>query len=281
MKSSSLLFAAALSVLSFSSGAWAQDANGCHDPAMFPNRIPNYLIATCKTANGSESFRWPGGQEQVLGVVTEVAYKVANPAQGATPKYVAANYANAITSIGGRLLEDPAKTTLGDRMVARVDVDGKDVWVKLLSETAVVGGNFTSYKLVIVQQDSASQVVTARKMLDELQGAGFVTLYINFDTGKWDLKPDSQTTIREIVSLLNGSPELHIVIEGHTDNVGTPEANKALSANRAKSVLEALIVDGIASDRLESAGYGQERPIADNRTEEGRAKNRRVELVKR
>jgi OmpA-OmpF porin, OOP family len=70
-------------------------------------------------------------------------------------------------------------------------------------------------------------------------------------------------------------------VEGHTDNTGNPAANKTLSNARAKAVAEAIAAAGISSNRLDPVGYGQERPIADNRTEEGWAKNRRVELVKR
>ncbi len=259
----------------------AQAAPECKDPAMFPNRIPNYSIASCKSGNDSENFRWPGGQNTVMGQRTEVIYKVATPAQGATPKYVAANYANAIRQIGGTLLEDPAKTTLGDRVTAKVMIDNREVWVRLLSETSLVGGNWSSYKLIVVQTDAAAQVVTAQKMLDELNSAGFITLYINFDTGKWDLKPDSQGTVNEIAALLRNNPGLKVSVEGHTDNAGQAAANKTLSENRARAVAEALTRAGIAANRLSSAGYGQERPIADNRSEEGRAKNRRVELVKK
>jgi OmpA-OmpF porin, OOP family len=70
------------------------------------------------------------------------------------------------------------------------------------------------------------------------------------------------------------------VIEGHTDNTGTPASNQTLSQARAKSVVEALVTGGISRDRLAAKGFGQDRPIADNRTDEGRAKNRRVEIVK-
>ncbi|NJN63855.1 MAG: OmpA family protein [Acidobacteria bacterium] len=71
------------------------------------------------------------------------------------------------------------------------------------------------------------------------------------------------------------------VDRGHTDNVGQPAPNKALSEKRAQSVMAAVIAGGIDAKRLSAAGFGQERPVADNRTEEGRAKNRRVELVKK
>lgn len=81
--------------------------------------------------------------------------------------------------------------------------------------------------------------------------------------------------------MMKSNPELKLSVEGHTDNVGTPASNKTLSEARAKSVVSALVGQGIAADRLSPVGYGKDKPVADNGTEEGRAKNRRVELVKR
>ena len=178
------------------------------------------------------------------------------------------------------LLLDPAKGSLGDRLTGRVNVDGRTVWVHVTSDSGVTGGNWSSYKLVVLQEDAAAQVVTARKMLDELDKAGFIALYLNFDTGKWDIRPESAGVVKEITALMQQQPALKISIEGHTDNVGTPAANKTLSENRARAVMQAVVAQGIAADRLRSAGHGQERPIADNRSEDGRANNRRVELVK-
>lgn len=280
MKDSVLLSCVTLVAALWSNVTVAQDAKGCKDPAMFPTRIPNYMIGSCKSGNDTQALRWPGGQHQATGLRTEVVYKVAKPADGASPKYIASNYAQAIQKIGGKLLEDPARTTLGDRVTARVNVDGKDVWVHLTSDAPVVGGNWASYKLIVVQEDAAAQVITAQKMLDEMTKAGFITLYITFDTAKWDIKPESRGTVDQIVALLKGNPNLKVSIEGHTDNAGTPAANKTLSENRAKSVMDAVVAGGIPAARVKSAGFGQERPIADNRTEDGRAKNRRVELVK-
>lgn len=256
------------------------DAPSCSDPAMFPNRIPNYLIASCKTANDTQLLRWPGGQEEVMGLRTEVVYKAPTQALAATPKYIASNYANAVRSIGGTLLDDPSRSTLGDRLTARLEIEGRDVWVHLTSDSAVVGGNWQTYKVIVVQEDTAAQVITAQKMLDTLNIDGFITLHLNFDTAKWDIKPEDEGTLEEIAILMQNNPGLKLSVEGHTDNVGTPEANKVLSTKRAQAVLDAVVALGISPERLTSTGFGQERPIADNRTEKGRAENRRVELVR-
>jgi len=95
------------------------------------------------------------------------------------------------------------------------------------------------------------------------------------------IKPDSKQTISQIVQMLKANPGLNISIEGHTDNMGNPKSNKTLSDERAKAVVSAIVAQGIDAKRLSALGHGQEKPVADNKTEEGRAKNRRVELVKK
>lgn len=118
-------------------------------------------------------------------------------------------------------------------------------------------------------------------MVDELNKSGFVALYINFETGKADIKPESQTIVDQVADMLKSNDSLNVSIEGHTDNVGTAAFNKTLSGNRAKSVMNAIAARGIEMSRLSAKGWGQEKPIGDNKTEEGRAKNRRVEIVKK
>ncbi|GLQ91542.1 OmpA family protein [Dyella acidisoli] len=86
--------------------------------------------------------------------------------------------------------------------------------------------------------------------------------------------------VAQIVALLKANPNLKISVDGHTDNVGSPAANKALSLQRAKAVMQAVVKQGIDASRLTARDFGQEAPIADSRIEEGRAKNRRVELTK-
>lgn len=105
-------------------------------------------------------------------------------------------------------------------------------------------------------------------------------MYINFDTGKAALKPDAAAIIDEIVAALNSMPDMKVKLEGHADNVGNVADNKKLSDDRAKAAMDAIAGKGTDKTRLTAAGFGLEQPIADNNTEQGRAKNRRVELVK-
>ncbi|MER3525378.1 MAG: hypothetical protein C4336_00170 [Armatimonadota bacterium] len=95
------------------------------------------------------------------------------------------------------------------------------------------------------------------------------------------IKPESQPLIDQVAQAMKAEPEMKVSIEGHTDNTGDPAANKKLSERRAKAVQESLVAKGIAAARLSSRGWGQEKPVADNRSEEGKAKNRRVEIIKK
>jgi outer membrane protein OmpA-like peptidoglycan-associated protein len=123
-------------------------------------------------------------------------------------------------------------------------------------------------------------MLPAEQMKKEIDAKGHVALYINFDFNKADIKPESQPIVDEVAKLLSNNPDLSLAVEGHTDNIGTPDYNRQLSEARARSVVAALTNKGIEEARLKAAGYGQEKPIADNSAEDGRAKNRRVELVK-
>ncbi|MDR2553934.1 MAG: OmpA family protein [Fibromonadaceae bacterium] len=103
---------------------------------------------------------------------------------------------------------------------------------------------------------------------------------ILFETGKADLKQELRENLSAIGAILQSLlTESKVIVEGHTDNVGSADFNQKLSEQRAKAVMQYLIERGVVANRLQSVGYGLTKPVADNKTEEGRAKNRRVELV--
>jgi outer membrane protein OmpA-like peptidoglycan-associated protein len=121
---------------------------------------------------------------------------------------------------------------------------------------------------------------SVESMKTDLANYGRIILYVNFDFNKATLRPDAKPILTQVVKLLHDDPTLHLAINGHTDNVGTRGYNVQLSQRRAAAVMDALIAARVARDRLNSGGFGPDQPIADNDTEKGRAKNRRVELVK-
>jgi outer membrane protein OmpA-like peptidoglycan-associated protein len=153
---------------------------------------------------------------------------------------------------------------------------GKETWVFL--QAAEREGN---YQMTISEREAMKQEVAVNELADKLNKDGFVSLYVNFDTGKATIRPDSAQTLDDAAAALKTVPAMKIEVGGHTDNVGTPEANQKLSQERAQAVMAALAQRGIKADRMTAKGYGQTVPVADNRTEDGRAKNRRVELVRK
>lgn len=122
--------------------------------------------------------------------------------------------------------------------------------------------------------------VDAKAIGQGLQAEGKVALYgLFFDTGKTDIKPDSNAQLDQMAATLKAQPGLKVLIVGHTDNVGAIDANLALSEGRAKAVVAALTQRGIAAGRLQARGVANFAPVASNTAEDGRAKNRRVEMV--
>ena len=118
-------------------------------------------------------------------------------------------------------------------------------------------------------------------LYDRLASDGKIISYgITFDVGKSTIKPESMGEINRIAKLMQENADVKFSVEGHTDNTGNAASNQTLSEARSKAVMDKLVELGISKDRLKSAGKGQTAPIADNSTDEGRAKNRRVEFVK-
>src|SRR5262249_7611287 len=107
----------------------------------------------------------------------------------------------------------------------------------------------------------------------------FVFDGLAFQSGKSTLEPQSSDTLDVLASILKAFPQAEVRLEGHTDNVGNPVANQRLSRERAEAVPAAWVAGGVEAHRLDAAGFGQERPVAANDNDEGRAKNRRTELV--
>jgi OmpA-OmpF porin, OOP family len=130
--------------------------------------------------------------------------------------------------------------------------------------------------------DTGMVTVDAASMAKEITTTGHVALYgILFDFNKADVKPESEPALREIATLLKQQPQMKLLVVGHTDGVGGFDANMLLSDRRAAAVLKELTSKyGVAANRLRAVGVGMAAPVASNESEDGRSKNRRVELVK-
>lgn len=123
-------------------------------------------------------------------------------------------------------------------------------------------------------------LLEAEALKQQLEIGGRVAIEVNFAVDKAEILRDSQPQIAQVVALLRDDPSLRLSIDGHTDATGEADHNLRLSEARAQAVVAALVAQGIESSRLAAKGHGQSQPVADNETEEGRAQNRRVELVR-
>lgn len=276
--------AAACALVSCTLALAQEDVAGSRDHPMLTRYPGSHIVEHEKNFNAAEfAVGTRGGEPQrksIEGDATTITYFHNRVDKQPSALQVIRNYQNAVKAIGGEVVyERLPREGDGGETTLKAMAGGREVWVRL--EPGIFSAPTQSYKLWIVEVAAMQQVVTANQLLDELNRAGFIALYINFDSGKWDLKPDGRATVAEIVKMLKAAPSLKVAIEGHTDNVGQASANKTLSENRARSVMAAVVAGGIEPGRVSSAGFGAERPIADNRGEEGRAKNRRVELVKK
>ncbi len=255
--------------------AQQKDVQGCKDHPLF-TRMPESWIHNCDQRDFN-AFAFKTGQkttEQVEGKYWKLSYYPQASAKSKPSEVqIQRNFENAVNTLGGSAVyKEKSKETF------RITKDGKEFWVELTTE-------FTGkYGLTIVEKAAMAQdvVANADALLEGLKATGHVAVYgIYFDTGKSDLKPESEKAIGEIAKLLKKETALKLYVVGHTDNVGTLESNMKLSESRADAVMQALVkTHGIAASRLKAFGNGPYAPVATNDTEEGKAKNRRVELVK-
>jgi OmpA-OmpF porin, OOP family len=256
-----------------------QDAEGCKDPQLFPTRMPNYFITECQNNFDAVDFDLAAGGENVVskeGTKTRVSYDFNYESGAAKPSalQILRNYEAAVKKIGGKTQFLSAPEGKG---VFKVTKAGSEVWIKI---DEVGNDNSDNYIITILEIEAMKQEVTSDDILGALKTDGHIALYLNFETGKSSIQPESQNVIDQLIAMLQANPALKINIEGHTDNAGSLQSNQALSENRAKAVLNAIVLKGIDKTRLLSKGWGQTKPINDNATEEGKAKNRRVEIVK-
>jgi OOP family OmpA-OmpF porin len=270
-----LLSVVCLFLLLSGSAVAGNDSPGCKDHRFF-SRMPGYWIHSCSQKDfDAHSFDiGKGKKERVEGRLTEIRYY---PDSGRSSKpselQILRNYENAITKLGGTVItSDKGKESL------RLVKDGKEVWVEVWAE-------FTGkHGLVIVEKDAMKQdvVANADAFSKDIRSTGHAAVYgIYFDTGKSVVKPESDAALGEIAKLLKADAGLKVHVVGHTDNVGSMDSNMKLSQARAEAVVKVLTGKyGMAAARLKSYGVASLAPVASNDAEEGRAKNRRVELVK-
>ncbi|SDS30714.1 OmpA family protein [Pseudomonas asplenii] len=152
----------------------------------------------------------------------------------------------------------------------------REIWIHLC--TYPFGGGLLIAETKPLQ--ITASLLPASELKTQLDKTGKVALHVNFATDQTRILPDSQPQIEQVVMLLKQNTSLRLAINGYTDNTGDPAHNKTLSYGRAKAVADTLTAKGVDAARLSAAGFGDAEPVADNATEAGKAKNRRVELVR-
>jgi outer membrane protein OmpA-like peptidoglycan-associated protein len=290
----------ALSLFAAGPALAQEDQEGCKDYPLF-TRFPNMHIVGCESSQ-FDLRKFPVGPPskadqttksvEVEGPVEWLNYELNEGTKPPSGLQIMRNFEAAAKKAGGTIegqypgwckamYDTEGMPRMGNgctsyALTMKFVRGGKETWVFL--QASEDQGN---YLLTVSEREAMKQEIAVNELADQLAKDGFVTLYVNFDTGKATIKPDSATTLDDAAAALKVAGDLKVEVGGHTDNVGAPEANQKLSQERARAVMAALVERGVKADRLTAQGYGQSSPIADNRTEEGRAKNRRVELVKK
>lgn len=268
----------------FQSEVIAQEDNpDCKDHPLF-SRFPNFYISSCtENYNETEIPIAINKSETKEGNLffTDYYYNSETGGKYKSALQIIKNYEAAVVKNGGKMIyknTDPTEANINASF--HLVSNDKEYWVKL-DGFGGTASEIEHYGLYILEMEKMKQEVDANEMLEAINNEGFIALYINFETGKSEIKPESLPIVEQIVEMLKQNPDLKVSIEGHTDNVGSDKSNKTLSENRAKSVMTALVLAGIEKSRLSSKGWGSSKSVGDNTNEEGRFKNRRVEIVKK
>jgi OmpA-OmpF porin, OOP family len=254
------------------------DTEGSKDPALF-TRMPGFYIYRYDDLQ-FDRYEFPVSPDKtqaVEGHYLFIIYWLKDNVQQPSPLQIVRNYTNAIKKIGGQVIYEFEDGGI-QNAIMKIVKSGTETWAHI---SASSNGTYSIY--IIEKQAMAQDVVAdASSMAKTIKETGKVAVYgIYFDTGKSTLKPESQSTLEQIAKMLKADAALKLYVVGHTDNTGQYDANMKLSIDRAAAVVNALVTQySVNAASLKACGDGPTAPVATNETEEGKALNRRVELVK-
>lgn len=248
------------------------DKKGSRDSQLL-SRIPGYYISE-QINKDFDSYTSPYLDKDNVweGKTTQTNYSVKEGTKEFSFIQVVRNYENAVKKLNGRTLYSDPRI-----LNAKIEKNGGAIYVSV--EVFNEGRDYTL--LIVENRPMEDEVATNAEALNKgIAETGKVAVYgIYFDTAQSAIKPESKPTLDEIVKLLKRNAKLKLFVVGHTDMAGSVESNMRLSSDRAAAVVKTLVENGIPAARLQSMGVGPYCPVENNRTEEGKAKNRRVELV--
>jgi OmpA-OmpF porin, OOP family len=281
-----ILAAGGLPVTSLAAAKPMADFKGYNDPTLF-TRLPHYYLTHASAFKESpfDAFDFSvvqGGKnvkQRVEGHLVKFEYAFdASAGAPPSPLQIIRNYQAAGAKVGMEMVFEAAGPGGGYKWTTlRLVKDGRETW------TEIKAANGATYYLTIVEREAMKQdVIASTEALKRglMQNGHVEVPGIFFDFNKADLKPESGPALEEIAKLLTAEAGVKVWVVGHTDYIGSADLNAALANARAAAVVKALVQDhGVDAKRLSSYGVGPYAPIATNATEEGRAKNRRVELV--
>lgn len=270
------IFVILLAAVTFAQADAEKDVKGSKDHPIL-SRMPGYYIDNydVKDFDIYDASAYISGKDSKWeGKTTALHYTRKEGSKQVSMTQIANNYENAISKIGGKILYKSG-------LVVNAKIQ-KGSAVTYVQVSAFNEGR--NYEIYIVESKAMEQEVTAdaSALNKSIASTGKVVVYgIYFDTGKSEIKPKSNSTLDEITKMLKQNPNLKLYVVGHTDDAGVLESNLKLSSDRAAAVVKALIGRGINASRLKPAGVGPYCPVETNKTEDGKAKNRRVELVEK
>lgn len=242
-----------------------QDAEGCQDSPLI-TRFPGSTIQSCENKE-YEQADLPLGDDKQKHVEGDYHYWAIGTRDGTSEIQVFRNFQTALNHAGFTIdYASSPEQLVGHKSNTWIFIDNRGSYY---------------YQTIVTEKEMKQEVTAdASSLANEIKQSGHVAVYgIHFDTGRAAILPDSEGVLNEIVKLLEHNPDLKLRVEGHTDNQGNAAANQMLSEKRAQAVVAWLASHGVTAGRLSAKGLGQSTPVADNTSEDGRAKNRRVELA--
>jgi len=224
--------------------------------------LPGSVAQGGQFEQGAMTYQRPG--QELAEVVAEGVIRRNYVYKDMSGALLTAVYKPALMAAGWEVLDQGKQDEV---ILAHFTKNGRNLWAYLM-----FGGESYSLEVGLEAPPDAMKKALAANCHVPLYG-------VLFDFNKATLQPVSDGILQQVAGLLKANPTLKVEVQGHTDNVGGDAYNQTLSEARAKSVMAWLVAHGISADRMTAKGYGKTRPVADNGTDEGRAKNRRVEIA--